>query len=478
MPNKFLSFSSMALVIALLATPLHAGKNGLNKESFTPRPEVFSQSDDVDYSGLQTHLHYSFKDTNLLRDALHPMLPKRLDSSKQQFDQLEFLGDSVLSLSIRKRLIDLFPNENRGHLAQMYDLLTQNKTLTETFLWNLDIERYLPFPGQPYEICNVAEALIGAIHKDDAQNGFNNARTFVMRLLDGDVINQKISEFSGKKGVTFTPKMLPEQEKAIRDVCTPKKVGGHNPKSLLNEVLLKIFNDRPEYITSLKKTDDGRVLFSCTVIGAQIGKKITGLGNKIQEAEENAARNALNALAQDLLYDIKEPQNSGNNFRYQLSEIIKFLGIKLDSSCDDATAPFNYEIKLEDIVIGKGAGNRKSEAEEKATQEACHFLAQREKEKQQIYQDIRLSEFKKKRAAPIIVAQPLPPAAVPEAAPDEPTSLRKPTAPAPVDPTSESSEIKSPVPPQAQENVDKKDSPKKRKPRKRNKSKKSSSDIN
>jgi ribonuclease-3 len=472
---KFLSFSSITLVIALLATPLHAGKN---KESFTPHPDVFSQSDDIDYPRLHTHLHYSFKDTNLLRDALHPMLPKKLNSSKQQFDQLEFLGDSVLSLIIRKRLIDLFPNGDRGHLAQMYDLLTQNKTLTETFLWNLDIEKYLPFPEQPYEICNVAEALIGAIHKDDAQNGMNNATTFVMRLLDGDVINQKISEFSGKKGITFTPKILPEQEKAIREVCTPKNVGSLSPKSLLNEVLLKIFNDRPEYITSLKKTDDGRVLFSCTVIGAQIGKKITGLGNKVQEAEENAARNALNALAQDLLYDIKEPQNSGNNFRYQLSEIVKFLVITPTTSCDDAVAPFNYEIKLESDIIGKGVGKRKSEAEENAAQEACHFLAQREEEKQQIYQDIRLSELKQKRAAPVMANQPLPPAALPEAALDEPTSLRKPVALAPVDPTSESSEVKSPVPPQAKENVDKKDSPKKRKPRKRNKNKKPSSDIN
>jgi len=473
MSNKFLSFSSIALAITLLATPLHAGGN---KESFTPRAEVFSQSDDIDYPGLQVHLHYSFKDKDLLKNALHPMLPKQLNSSKQRFDQLEFLGDSVLSLIIRKRLIDLFPNEDRGHLAQIYDLLTQNKTLTETFLWNLDIERYLPFPGQSYEICNVAEALIGAIHKDDPQNGMNYATTFVMRLLDGDVINQKISAFSDQKDITFTPRMLPEQEKAIRDVCTPKKVGVHSPKSLLNEVLLKIFNDRPEYITSLKKTDDGRVLFSCTVIGAQIGKKITGLGNKVQEAEENAARNALNALAQDLLYDIKEPQKSGNNFRYQLSEIVKFLEITPTTSCDDAAAPFNYEFKFEGVVIGKGVGSRKAEAEENAAQAACHFLAQREEQREQTRQAARLLELNQKRAAPIVVAQPLPPAALPEAALDEPTSLRKAAAPTPTSSTSESPEIKSPVPPQAKESVDKKDSPKKRKLRKRNKNKNPSSD--
>ena len=68
------------------------------KESFLLIREKFSDSADIDYDGLEDHIHYEFKDKALLRDALYPMVPKRLEADKLKFEHLEFLGDSVLGL--------------------------------------------------------------------------------------------------------------------------------------------------------------------------------------------------------------------------------------------------------------------------------------------------------------------------------------------------------------------------------------------
>ncbi len=394
--NKSLFFSALVLGLTFSIVPLHAGKKAKtdspsplsggnhvgkkakpNKESFTPQPEVFSQSAEIDYVGLQTHIHYRFKNKDLLRDALHPMLPSHLNSSKKQFDRLEFLGDSILGCIIRERLVDLFPDQDRGNLAQLYDFLTRNKTLTEAYLWNLDLEKYLPFPSQNYEICNVAEALIGAIRRDDDQSGMNNATAFVLRLLDEDVFQLKINEFSTAKGITLALAMLPEQRAAIREICTPERISSSNPKALLLEVLQSLFIDQPEYITSPIRLEDGRILFSATVIGAQIGKKHQGRGNTIQEAEENAARNALNTLAQAPLYAIMEIPASGKNFRYQLDELSVLFGVKptFEETC--SVTPFESKAtKPDGTVMGVGTGNTLREAEEEAAKNALDAISQ------------------------------------------------------------------------------------------------------
>lgn len=406
--NKIFSLTLVAFMGAFLPDLACASRsNNPNKELFPPVAAIFSPEQDIDYPRLQAHLHHKFQNPDLLRDALFPMLPARLQGNENDFDLLEWQGDAVLELVMTDRLMEIFPGHHRGHLDQLCSHLVKNKTLTEIYLWNLDLERYLPLPDGPYEICNVVEALVGAIYKDDRRNGLDNARRFVMRLLDEETTQVEISEFLKNAVVqfpktvfTFTPSVSPEQEEALKAVCTPARIFKESPKSLLNEVLLKIFDERPEYVTHFDMDEKGQVVFVSHVVAAQVGKKNEGRGRTQQQAEENAALQALIGLSRGPLGPSEPLPESDLNFRYQLSEMIKFLGVKERSdACQGSMPPFKFKIILDGQLVGEGEGITKAKAEEAAAQKACAFIIAAEKTKRDTREALRLGQFQTIRAA-------------------------------------------------------------------------------
>ncbi|MBA4118863.1 MAG: hypothetical protein C0514_08235 [Candidatus Puniceispirillum sp.] len=397
--NKIFSLTLVAFMGTFL--PDLACASNPNKESFPPLAAIFSSEKEIDYPRLQAHLHHKFQNTDLLRDALYPMLPQRLQGKKNDFDLLEWRGDAVLELVMTDRLIEMFPGHDRGHLSMLGSHLVKNKTLTEIYLWNLDLERYLPCPNQNYKICNVVEALVGAIYKDDRRNGLDNARRFVMRLLDEETTQVEIQALLGKrKHLSFTPSVSPEQDEALKAVCTPARLFKENPKSLLNEVLLKIFDERPEYVTHFDMDEKGQVVFVSHVVAAQVGKKNEGRGRTQQQAEENAALQALISLSRGPLGPSEPLPQLDLNFRYYLSEMIKFLGVKERSdACQGSVSPFKFKIILDGQLVGEGEGSTKAKAEEAAAQKACAFIIAAEKSKRDAREALRLGQFQTIRAA-------------------------------------------------------------------------------
>jgi len=125
------------------------------------------------------------------------------------------------------------------------------------------------------------------------------------------------------------PKMAPDQKEALEKICAPSRVKNTNPKSLLNEVLLTLFDDRPEYKNTVEKSEEGCVVFCAHVIGAQIGTKTIGRGHTVQEAEENAARAALNGLLSTPTFVIPHRLPCEKNFRKQLDELTNFFKLSL-----------------------------------------------------------------------------------------------------------------------------------------------------
>ncbi|MFN7365626.1 MAG: ribonuclease III domain-containing protein [Alphaproteobacteria bacterium] len=167
--NKLFLFIGLAVLAVSPVSQLYATSK--SKEDFTPLQGVFSDAEDIDYKGLQAHLHHEFKDVTLLKDALFPMLPQKLRGSKDRHELLEWQGDAVLELIVTDRLLEIFPDEDRPPLNKLRQELVRNKTLTDIFYENLDIEQFLPRPESEYIICNVVEALIGAVYRDSAPNG-------------------------------------------------------------------------------------------------------------------------------------------------------------------------------------------------------------------------------------------------------------------------------------------------------------------
>ena len=84
---------------------------------------------------LQKKLKIKFKNTELLIQAI----THKSFNSKKNYEQLEFLGDRVLGISLSEKLIELYPNEKVGVLdKKLASLVNKNKCYEVGKILNLD----------------------------------------------------------------------------------------------------------------------------------------------------------------------------------------------------------------------------------------------------------------------------------------------------------------------------------------------------
>lgn len=122
------------------------------------------------FEKLLEKLEYQFKNIKILEEALtHPSF-----SEESNYERLEFLGDSVLSLVITKLLIDKFQNENEGDLAKRRSSVINGKALYKvaegidigSFIFIAEVEDNLGGRHNPKILENAIEAIIGAMYLD------------------------------------------------------------------------------------------------------------------------------------------------------------------------------------------------------------------------------------------------------------------------------------------------------------------------
>ncbi len=65
-----------------------------------------------DITHLQEKIGYSFSDQSYLRTAL-----THKSASKNHYEKLEFLGDSILNFAVSHLLYNLYPDMNEGDLS-------------------------------------------------------------------------------------------------------------------------------------------------------------------------------------------------------------------------------------------------------------------------------------------------------------------------------------------------------------------------
>ena len=129
---------------------------------------------------LQKKLNYRFNDLSLLERALtHSSMlgeqddEKLSDLERGDYEQLEFIGDSVLELWVRAALLQEFSHREVGDLSKMADLLVSRATLVEV-AGDLGVARFVrlgsaaPTQGRGYRriLADIVEALIGAVYLD------------------------------------------------------------------------------------------------------------------------------------------------------------------------------------------------------------------------------------------------------------------------------------------------------------------------
>ena len=193
-----------------------------------------------------------------------------LNETKQKTssnERLEFLGDSILSFVVSQYLFTTYPDFDEGTLTNLRSSLVNTKTLSEVAK-ELELGSLLRLSKGEEEskgrenstlLENCFEAFVGALYLDQ---GIEKVSKFL-----NDVLLIKTADFV--------------QKRAFKD-----------PKSLLQEKIQAQKQGAPVYKVLL---EIGPAHARSFKVGAYIGGKLLGIGvgRSKQEAEERAAKSAL-----------------------------------------------------------------------------------------------------------------------------------------------------------------------------------------
>ncbi len=208
-------------------------------------------------------LHNVFIHRSYLNENKHFALPSN--------EKLEFLGDSVLSLITSMYLYTNYPTLEEGDYTEIKAAIVRTESLAEAAK-NLNLGDFLALSnGQDREagrenkniLADCFEALIAAIFIDQ---GFQKAFDFVLQYL-----------FSTKLDYIVKNKLY------------------LSPKSRLQEYTQAHYKMIPHYQVEEEKGPEHERIYKISVF---INKKKAGvgLGKSKKEAEEKAAKNALEKL--------------------------------------------------------------------------------------------------------------------------------------------------------------------------------------
>jgi len=219
-----------------------------------------------DYAALEKNIRYTFKNRELLTEALlHASAAKRKSN-----ERLEFLGDAVLELIVSEYLYALKKKYTEGRLTKTRAAIVTESSLVSAAK-QIDLNRYLIL-GKSEESsggrekkslsANALEALIGAVYLD---GGYPAAKELVLRLM----------------------------ETIIDNVMTGG--GFKDYKTRLQEILHKRQVTDIAYVTYQQKGPPHDRTFYVKFLCE--GKVVSrGFGRSKKSAEQDAAKKALKAL--------------------------------------------------------------------------------------------------------------------------------------------------------------------------------------
>lgn len=226
--------------------------------------------DDARLALAERILVHSFDDQALLRRALtHPSYSFEA-GTREQYERLEFLGDSVLGLVVTDHLYRTFPDFTEGSMAKLRSTLVSGRMLAR-LAGELGLADAL-FIGHSAEqtggrrrasvLADCFEATVGALYLDA---GLDAARRFILDV--------------------YRPSVLPE---ALDGVW-------RDHKSTLQEHTLGANNTTPVYrIVSEEGPPHDRMFTAEVLVNGQVVG--VGRGPSKKDAEKAAAEAALHQL--------------------------------------------------------------------------------------------------------------------------------------------------------------------------------------
>jgi len=222
-----------------------------------------------DFSIFEKKIGVTFKNKDLLKQAFihRSYINEHKNLKMEHNERLEFLGDAVLELVITDHLYRKYPHKPEGELTSYRAALVNTNTLAQLSVKLVMNDFVLLSKGESkdtgrarqYILANVVEALIGAIYLDQ---GYTVAESFISKY--------------------FFP---------LTDEIVEKGLW-QDSKSSFQEMAQERAGITPSYRTLKEKGPDHNKYFEVGVYldEAHIG---TGEGKSKQEAEQDAAKNAL-----------------------------------------------------------------------------------------------------------------------------------------------------------------------------------------
>lgn len=223
----------------------------------------------IDFTKFEELIGFNFKNRDLLRQAFthRSFLNENRDLEWSHNERLEFLGDAVLELIVTDYLYAKFPNSTEGELTAYRSSLVNAVTLSEAarkigandFLLLSKGEAKDTGKARQYILANTMEAIIGAIFLDQ---GYDMAKYFI------------------SKNIFHLIDEILENKSWI------------DSKSLFQEKAQEFYSQTPVYKTTKEEGPDHDKHFTVVVY---VGNEALGegLGKSKQEAEQKAAREAL-----------------------------------------------------------------------------------------------------------------------------------------------------------------------------------------
>ncbi len=195
-------------------------------------------------------------------------------------ERLEFLGDSVISFVVSQYLYSKYPDFDEGILTNLRSLLVNTKSLAQVAK-ELEFGSYLKLSKGEEEsrgrqnqslLADCFEAFVGALFMDSGI----------------EVVNNFLSEV-----------LLPKADLYVKNKTFK------DPKSLLQEKIQSQKQTSPVYKVI---NEEGPAHAKTFTVGAYIDNILMGQGNgkSKQEAEESAAREALNIIKAKAIEKRKE----------------------------------------------------------------------------------------------------------------------------------------------------------------------------
>ncbi len=225
----------------------------------------------IDFTQFEKEVDIIFNDKRLLEQAFihRSYINENSGSRLSHNERLEFLGDAVLELAVTNYLYLKYPKCDEGELTAYRSALV-NAVIIGEVAGELGMNNYLLLSkgeakdtgkARSYILANTYEAYVGAVYLDQ---GYGVAEEFIARTLFGKI-----------------------------DMIVAKKLW-RDAKSLVQEKSQEYVGVTPSYKVVNESGPDHDKHFTIAIYFGD-DRIAEGKGKSKQEAEQSAARNALEA---------------------------------------------------------------------------------------------------------------------------------------------------------------------------------------